>query len=248
MSSPEKIGILVAGSDAHTLRQLNDILETAGFSVHSFDTGRGIPQRITEGDIDIVMLDVVLPDTSGIGVLARLRQTSDIGIVMTGGPDDRDKSVISLEVGADDFLFRPFEARELIARLHAVLRRSQSVNNREHGSECAFRFEHLTMYPYRREVVTEDKMPLSMSSTEFSLLETFVRNPNEILTREKLLNLTYGDGISISERAIDVHVNRLRRKIENDPKKPRLLKTIRHRGYLFSATVTEICPRTGHVL
>lgn len=245
MWSSDKANVLVVDDRPDILQHLVGVIERAGYHVTTARLGRDVGPRVARDDPDLVVLRLHLPDISGITVLATVRQVSDVGIVMLGRPDDDDQRVASLELGADDFVVEPIDARELLARLHTILRRVQRIKSRNRETECTFRFEQFTLYPHRREVFAVDGTPVTMSSTEFSLLETFVRHPNEILTRERLLLLTYGEDISISERAIDVHVNRLRRKIEDDPKKPRLLKTVRHRGYLFSAPVTETGSAVG---
>ena len=240
MTPSDEVRVLIVDDDHETLDYLCGFFDRAGYHSQTMDSGRGVEQRVADEAIDVVILDIGLPEVSGISLLASLRQKSDVGIIMLNGESDLEKRVICLELGADDFVTKPFEPRELVARVGTIFRRLQRTGVHASDTECSFKFDRFTLLPHRRELLLGDDVSVSISSTEFSLLETFVRNPNEILTRERLLSLTYGDGISISERAIDVHVNRIRRKIEDDPKQPRLLKTIRHRGYLLSATVTAM--------
>jgi two-component system OmpR family response regulator len=231
--------VLIVDDDRETVAFLKSFLEQSGGRVMTAETGADALDRAREGDFDVILLDIGLPDMSGITTLASLRQVDLTGIIMLSGHDDLDKRVICLELGADDFVAKPCQPRELVARIEAIRRRVKRLPLARQRPESSFAFAEFNLYPHRRELIDHRGEIVDMSSAEFSLLETFVRNPKKILTRDKLLALTYGDDISIAERAIDVHVNRIRRKIEADPKNPRLLKTIRLRGYLFTPTVVE---------
>ena len=233
----QDMAILIVDDDRETVAFLKSYMEDSGGRIETAGTGADALDRVRKSDIDAVILDINLPDMSGITALAEIRKNDLVGIIMLSGYDDLDKRVISLELGADDFVAKPCEPRELVARLAAIRRRTKRPPPARQKAECAFQFADFVLFPHRRELLNREGAVVDLSSTEFSLLETFARNPKTILSRDRLLALTYGSEISIAERAIDVHVNRIRRKIEADPGNPRLLKTIRLRGYLFTPTV-----------
>jgi DNA-binding response OmpR family regulator len=181
---------------------------------------------------DAVILDVMLPDLDGFEVCRRLRARSDIPILMLTARGDATDRVVGLEIGADDYLPKPFDPRELLARLGAVLRRSQRTNAEP---TAPLRFGRLTIDRQSRLVTVEDR-PCELTGRQFDLLLLLAERSGRVQTREQIMEALGREGWDSVDRSIDVHVSRIRSAIEQDPKRPRFLRTVRGTGYLFSGT------------
>lgn len=204
-------------------------------------------QKLSLGHYDLVVLDLMMPGEDGLSFCRRLRSQSSIPVLMLtamGGDIDR---IVGLELGADDYLTKPFNPRELLARIRAVLRRHDISRfnqpaqfNSAIQNQC-YCFEGWVLNPAKRELLNAEKVLVSLTSGEYELLITFVERPQIALNRDQLMDMTKGKNTGAFDRSIDVQLSRLRYKIESDPKQPLLIKTIRNGGYLFTATV-EIIP------
>ncbi|MDH5546384.1 MAG: response regulator [Gammaproteobacteria bacterium] len=194
--------------------------------------------KLAAGRFDLIVLDLMMPGEDGLSFCRRWRMQSEIPVIMlTAMGEDTDR-IIGLEMGADDYLPKPFNPRELLARIRAVLRRLQHVpkSASEHATH-SFRFEGWRLDAAKRELHNPDGVLVSLTSGEFDLLQTFVEHPQRILNRDQLLDLTKGRDSIPFDRSIDVQLSRLRQKIEHDPKQPQLIKTIRNSGYMFTPEV-----------
>ncbi|MDH5409853.1 MAG: response regulator transcription factor [Alphaproteobacteria bacterium] len=191
--------------------------------------------------IDLVVLDIMMPGEDGLSLCRHLRETTDIPVILlTAMAEDTDR-VIGLEIGADDYLTKPFNPRELLARIRAVLRRARSIPRpREAAAGERLKFGGWVLDTNRRELIDSDGVAAPLSTAEFKLLSTFLRRPGLVLSREQLLDLTSGRAADVFDRTIDNQVSRLRRKIEADPKDPVLVKTVWGGGYMFTADVEEL--------
>jgi two-component system OmpR family response regulator len=191
--------------------------------------------------IDLVVLDIMMPGEDGLSLCRHLREATDIPVILlTAMAEDTDR-VVGLEIGADDYVTKPFNPRELLARIKAVLRRAQSVpRSRETLAGHRLRFDRWILDMDRRELVGGDGVAVPLSTAEFRLLAAFVERPKVVLTRDQLLDLTSGRAADVFDRTIDNQVSRLRRKIEADPKNPVLVKTVWGGGYVFSTDVEEL--------
>jgi len=191
--------------------------------------------------IDLVVLDIMMPGEDGLSLCRHLRETTDIPVILlTAMAEDTDR-VIGLEIGADDYLTKPFNPRELLARIRAVLRRARSIPRpREAAAGERLKFGGWVLDMNRRELIDSDGVAAPLSTAEFKLLSTFLRRPGIVLSREQLLDLTSGRAADVFDRTIDNQVSRLRRKIEADPKDPVLVKTVWGGGYMFTADVEEL--------
>jgi two-component system OmpR family response regulator len=195
--------------------------------------------RMLEGNrLDLIVLDLMLPGEDGLSICRRLRTSSQVPIIMlTAKGEDVDR-IIGLEIGADDYLVKPFNPRELLARIKAVLRRAPRASATPSAADARV----LTFHGWRidralRNLESPDGARVAVTGAEFDLLQAFCEWPGRVLSREQLLDLTQGRSMGSFERSIDVLVSRLRRKLENDPHRPEIIKTVRSGGYLFTPTV-----------
>ncbi|MCY4488202.1 MAG: response regulator [Deltaproteobacteria bacterium] len=188
--------------------------------------------------VDLVVLDIMMPGEDGLELCRRLRATTRIPVILlTAMAEDTDR-IVSLEVGADDYVTKPFNLRELLARIKAVLRRTQSLPpGREPRSAETYRFDRWSLDPGGRELVDEAGVVTPLSTGEFRLLTALLERPGMVLSRDQLLDLTRGRGAAPFDRAVDNKVSRLRRKLERDPANPKLIATVWGSGYRFAGKV-----------
>ena len=190
--------------------------------------------------IDLVVLDIMMPGEDGLALCRDLRATSAVPVILVTAMTEEMDRVVGLEIGADDYVTKPFNPRELLARIKAVLRRSNAVPQaRDRLPHHRLRFDRWMLDPERRELLDEDGLAVALSTAEFNLLSAFLKRPGVVLSREQLLDLTSGRAAQVFDRSIDNQVSRLRKKIEADPKHPQLIKTVWGGGYLFAGTVGE---------
>jgi len=229
--------ILVVEDDPATRELLAQYLSDYKFQVSLAATAAEGERRLTEEVVDLVVLDLNLPDGDGLALARKLRDGSNIPIVILTGRADEVDRVVGLELGADDYVTKPFSPRELLARVRAVLRRAQATpaSRREHALR-AYRFAGWELRMGTRRLISPEGKAVQLSSGEFSLLAAFLKAPRQILSRDQLLEATrlYDD---VYDRSIDVQILRLRRKIEADPAEPKLIRTERGAGYYFDADV-----------
>jgi two-component system, OmpR family, phosphate regulon response regulator OmpR len=221
--------LLVIDDDTRLTGMLTDYLGAAGFSVLTAETGEAGLARA--GEAAAIILDVMLPDIDGFEVLRRLRRNHDVPVLMlTAKGDDLDR-IVGLEIGADDYLAKPFNPRELVARIKAILRRGRSTAM-EAPAET-LRFGRLVIDRASRQVrVGERAAP--MTSHQFDLLLAFAEHAGRVVTRDQLMDFVRGEELEAFDRSIDVHISRIRAVIEDDPKDPRRIITVRGSGYIFA--------------
>jgi two-component system OmpR family response regulator len=229
--------ILVVEDDDATRGLLAQYLADYNLRVSLAVTAEEAERLLAEEVIDLIVLDLNLPDGDGLALARKLRDGSGIPIVILTGRTDEVDRVLGLELGADDYVTKPFSPRELLARVRAVLRRTQAATaGRRSPQPRAYRFAGWELRMGTRRLVSPDGKSVSLSSGEFSLLAAFVKAPRQILSRDQLLEATrlYDD---VYDRSIDVQILRLRRKIEANPSEPKLIKTERGAGYFLDADV-----------
>jgi two-component system OmpR family response regulator len=231
-----KSRILCVEDDVEIARMLTGVLEDAGFAVSSVRSAAEMNAALRRENADLLVLDVMLPGENGFNACRRLRAHSRIPIIMLTALGEVVDRVVGLEIGADDYIAKPFNPRELVARIRALLRRTDSAGPAASRLN-SLRFTGWTIDPATRQVFEPGGLKVTMTSTEFDLLLAFCRNPGRVLSREQLLDLTHGGLAGPVERSIDVHVSRIRQKIEPDPKDPTFIKTVRLGGYLFTPAV-----------
>ena len=228
--------ILVVDDDPAVRKLLEGYLADHGFRVLSAESGAGMTQKLAKHSVDLVILDLILPGENGLDLAKELRKESAIPIIMLTGKGDEIDRVIGLEVGADDYLPKPFSPRELLARIRSVLRRSESIAEAQSDSQRTGTVAHFSGWKLdmgARQLFSPENEEIELTPGEFDLLAVFVNHRNRVLSREQLLDFARDDDGVVFDRSIDVQVMRLRRKIEPNPKKPALIKTARTAGYVF---------------
>lgn len=221
--------ILVVEDEASFSDALSYVLGKEGFEVTVADTGDGAITAFDKGGADLVLLDLMLPGLSGTEVCKQLRSRSDVPIIMLTAKDTEVDKVVGLELGADDYVTKPYSKAELIARIRAVLRRQGDVTNTAEGVITA---GPVRIDVERHQVNINDQL-VSLPLKEFELLEFLVRNSGRVLTRSQLIDRVWGSDYFGDTKTLDVHVKRLRAKIEKDPANPIYIQTIRGLGYKF---------------
>ncbi|MFY7959293.1 MAG: response regulator [Elsteraceae bacterium] len=238
---PRSHHILLVEDDRDIRSLLGRYLTDQGFRVTLVQDGRGMTQALSASRIDLVILDLMLPGEDGLSLCRRLRSTSSIPVVMVTAKTEEVDRIIGLEIGADDYLAKPFNPRELLARVRAVLRRSQGGPMPPPGADKAesYWFDGWRANLTQRTLQAPDGSMVALSSGEFDLLVAFLEHPRRVLSRDQLLDIARGRASVLFDRSIDVQISRLRRKIEPDPQNPMLIKTVRNSGYLFTGQVTS---------
>jgi two-component system OmpR family response regulator len=225
-------------------REIRDLVSRAlskeGFRVSVAADGRAMRKVLADSRIDLILLDLMLPGEDGLSLCRSLRAESPIPIIMLTAKGDEVDRVIGLEMGADDYLPKPFGSRELIARIRAVLRRSHEPPSAQPSKRPKqFHFDRWRLDTGTRELLREDGVTLPLSTGEFDLLIVLVERPQRVLSRDQLLDLARGRTASSLDRSIDTQVSRLRRKLEQDPSDPKIIKTVWGGGYMFTPAVTQ---------
>jgi two-component system phosphate regulon response regulator OmpR len=220
--------LLLIEDDRRLAEMVTDYLGEAGFRVSIARDGRSGLERLGRESIDAVVLDLMLPDTDGLEVCRQVRARSDTPVLMLTARGDTMDRVVGLEMGADDYLPKPFEPRELLARLRAVLRRRQAG-----GPPNVLRFGRLEIDRDAR-AVRVDGVERSLTGHQFTLLLALADKAGRVLSRDTLMDLVKGEALEAFDRSIDVHVSRIRAAIEDDPKRPRRILTVRGAGYVFA--------------
>jgi two-component system OmpR family response regulator len=231
--------IAVVEDDPEISRMMVNCMTEHGFVVSPARTGRDLDRLLSDSKIDLVVLDVGLPGEDGLSICRRLRGQSTVPIIMvTARGNDTDR-IVGLELGADDYLPKPFNPRELVARVRAVMRRAttESSNPKE---PTAMRFDGWRLDMARRQLVDPLGNMRSLTSGEFNVLAIFCQHPRQVLSRDNLLDLLHGRAAAVFDRSVDVLISRLRRKIEPKVKDPSYIKTVRYGGYFFTPAVTVL--------
>ena len=227
--------ILVVDDDPKVRILLRRCFEGEGFSVSEAKDGAELRAHLLRQPVTLITLDLNLGHENGLDLAREVRRERDVPIIMLTGKGDAIDRVVGLELGADDYLAKPFELRELLARVRAVLRRSTAANDVAPASLERFSFEGWIFDIGRRSLTKQSGEPQELTTAEFNLLEAFVRRPHRVLSRDAIMDLLKGQDWSPLDRSIDNLIARLRKKIEQDPDHPRLVKTIRGVGYAFTA-------------
>jgi len=228
--------------DARDIREpLVRYLKESGYRASAADSAAAARRAMRTSGIDLVILDIMMPGEDGLSLCRSIRESSGIPVIMLTARGEELDRIVGLEVGADDYVAKPFNPRELLARVGAVLRRTNTLPPRLRGPTAErYRFGEWTFNAAQREIVGPEGLALPLSSGEFKLLMAFLERPKVALSREQLLDLTKGRDAEVFDRSIDNQVSRLRRKIEQDPKNPRYIKTVWGGGYMFTSDVENL--------
>jgi DNA-binding response OmpR family regulator len=228
--------ILVVDDEPELRSMLEEYLTKRSFTVLTADGGVALRKTVAEHAVDLVVLDINMPGEDGLSLARFLREHYDVGIIMLTASGEVVDRIVGLETGADDYMAKPFDPRELLARIKSVLRRVHSVSPAATAHEAhaaRIRFGRCVLDLDARQLFTLEGDAVAMTSMEFDMLQTFATHPNRVLTRDQLLEMAHNRDWEPFDRSIDIRVTRLRRKIEADPTKPQTIKTVRGAGYMF---------------
>jgi two-component system OmpR family response regulator len=216
-------------------------LSADGYSVTALSNGNGLESILSDNPYDLVIMDVGLPGMDGLSLMRRIRELYDCGIIIVSGRYDLADRVVGLELGADDYVTKPFEPREIVARVRSVLRRNARSALRAQLPAVPREklvFDGFVLDRAARGLTDPTGKSVPLTSGEFKLLEVFVTHANRVLSRDRLLDLVYDADAPAFDRSVDVRIGRVRKKLGDDPRDPRLIKTIRNDGYIFVGKVT----------
>ncbi|MFZ6673240.1 response regulator [Undibacterium sp. Xuan67W] len=231
--------ILIVDDDRDIRSLLADYLDGHGYSTMMAADGNAMWAALDSNQIDLVVLDLNLPGDDGLTLCRNLRAKSSMPVIMLTARSEPLDRILGLEMGADDYLPKPFEPRELLARIRSVLRRTQSATLGSNGEQIQrLKFADWTLDLTARHLISPDDMVIALSGAEFRMLTIFLDHPNRILNRDQLLNMTHGRDADPFDRSIDIQISRLRQKLREDARSPQIIKTVRNGGYVLSVTVT----------
>ena len=234
--------VTIVEDDPDVRALLSRSLGADGYRVTALECGADIESVISSDQVDLVILDIGLPGIDGLTITQQIRRHSDVAIIIVSGRGDLADRVVGLEIGADDYITKPFEPREIQARVRSVLRRGRRQ------VECAapvgeihrrFAFGNWTLDATAQSLHDAEGRPIGLTSGEFKLLEAMVTRANRVLSRDQLMDACYGNNSPAFDRSIDVCIGRLRKKLHDDPRNPAIIRTVRNGGYMFAAKVTR---------
>jgi two-component system OmpR family response regulator len=234
--------VTIVEDDPDVRAVLERSLGADGYRVTALESGVGIEDVMSSSQVDLVILDIGLPDIDGLTITQQIRRYSDVAIIIVSGRGDLADRVVGLEIGADDYITKPFEPREIQARVRSVLRRGRRRGDTEqevHDAHNRYGFGNWTLDTTAQSLEDAQGRPIGLTSGEFKLLEAMVTRANRVLTRDQLMDVCYGNNSPAFDRSIDVCVGRLRKKLQDDPRNPAIIRTVRNGGYIFSARVTR---------
>ena len=230
--------ILIVDDDAEIRGLLGEYLRKQGYRATAVADGKGMRAAIEKSRPDVIVLDLMLPGEDGLDLCRAVRARSNIPIIMLTARGDETDRIVGLELGADDYVAKPFNPRELLARVKSVLRRARSLpDNLKPETAGSYRFAGWTLDVTTRNLTAPDRVVIPLSGAEFRLLRVFLDHPNRVLARDQLIDLMLSRDAGPFDRAIDVQVSRLRQRLREDAKEPAIIKTVRGQGYVFAAQV-----------
>ena len=230
--------ILIVDDDGEIRQLLGSYLLKNGLKATVVADGKAMWQALEAARVDLIVLDLMLPGEGGLTLCRKLRAKSDIPVIMLTARGDETDRIVGLEMGADDYLAKPFSARELLARIKVILRRARSLPDNLRPEEARhIGFAGWTLDTAQRHLVSAAGVVTALSGAEYRLLRIFLRHPNRVLNRDQLVDLTQGKEADPLDRSIDVQVSRLRHRLGDDPRDPLLIKTVRGEGYVLAVPV-----------
>ena len=238
----EKPHLLLVDDERSIREPLAAYLARSGFRVTQAGDAAAARERLHGSAIDLVVVDVMMPGEDGLSLCRHIRATSELPVILLTAMAEETDRIVGLEMGADDYVVKPFSPRELVARVKVILRRAgRGAGIRQKAPETGnYAFAGWVLKAGERALVDPDGVSVPLSTGEFNLMLAFATHPHQVLSRDQLLDLAYGREANAFDRAIDNHISRLRRKIEADPKAPALIKTVWGGGYTLAADVTRL--------
>lgn len=232
-----KDSVLIVDDDVEIRKLLCEYLDQQGYRTLAAANGKEMWAILDKSRVDLIVLDLMLPGDDGLVLCRKLRSHSQIPVIMLTALGEETERIIGLEMGADDYLAKPFNSRELLARIKSILRRSQAVSPSENQqSPRYFLFAGWRLDTVARNLISSENVVISLSGGEYQLLHVFLTHPNRVLSRDQLLDLSQGRETQPFDRSIDVMVSRLRRSLQ-DTKDSRIIQTVRNEGYVLAASV-----------
>lgn len=237
---------LLLVDDEPTLREpLAEYLSGQGFSVTEAESAALARSELARNLPDLVLLDIMMPGEDGLSLTRHLMESQKIPVILLTARGEAMDRIIGLEMGADDYIVKPFEPRELVARIRTVLRRATQPSANLASSDASYHFEGWQLDPLKRRLTDPDSTLVPISTAEFRMLRAFLDHPREVLDRDRLLDMVQGREAQLFDRAVDNQVSRLRGKIEQDRRNPQLILTVRGGGYQFAADVSRGASKSG---
>ncbi len=230
--------ILIVDDELELRRLLSDYLEKNGYRVSSAGDGKAMRAALDRTRVDLIVLDLMLPGEDGLTLCRDLRAKSGIPVIMLTARGEQTDRIVGLEMGADDYVPKPFSPRELLARIKAVLRRTRALpENLEPEEVARFRFAGWQLDTATRYLTAPDAVVIPLSGAEYQLLRAFLEHPGRVLNRDQLLDLGFGRDAERTDRSVDSQVSRLRQRLRDDAKEPAIIKTVRAQGYVLAVPV-----------
>ncbi|MBO9575149.1 MAG: response regulator [Sphingobium sp.] len=232
--------LLLVDDEAAIREPLGAYLQRSGFRVSEAPNAAEARKILAGHAIELVVLDIMMPGEDGLSLCRSIREQGELPVILLTARSEETDRIVGLEMGADDYVLKPFSPRELVARIKTILRRAGGAAQREAPSDNAvYRFEGWTLRADDWTLTGTDDVAIPLSTADFRLLQAFVTHPRQVLSRDQLLDLTAGREAHAFDRSIDNQISRLRRKLEDDARAPRLIKTVWGGGYMFGADVTR---------
>jgi two-component system OmpR family response regulator len=239
MTETEPVHILLVDDEATLREPLADYLVRQGFAVRQAESAAAARSALLEAKPDLVLLDIMMPGEDGLSLCRHLVEAKDVPTILLTARGEATDRIVGLEIGADDYVVKPFEPRELVARIRSVLRRVQRPPAAPED-DALYEFEGWLLDPLKRRLADPEGATVPISTAEFRLLTAFLDHPRRVLDRDRLLDMVQGREAHLFDRAVDNQVSRLRRKIEADSRNPQLIQTVRGGGYRFAADVRRV--------
>ncbi len=232
--------ILLVDDEASLREPLAEYLRDQGFDVAEAISAAAARSYLLENRADIALVDIMMPGEDGLSLCRYLSENQQVPVILLTAKGEAMDRIVGLEIGADDYVTKPFEPRELVARIRSVLRRASRASEHEPGQDRLFEFDGWRLDPLKQRLIDHDDTIVPISTAEFRLLKAFLEHPREVLDRDRLLDMVQGREAHLFDRAVDNQVSRLRRKIEADTRNPQYILTVRGGGYRFGAKVKRI--------
>ncbi len=229
--------ILVVDDDAEIRELLDAYLSENGYRATAVRDGHGLREALERQHVDLVVLDLMLPGDDGLTLCRELRSRSQIPVLMLTARGDELDRILGLEMGADDYLPKPFNPRELLARIKSILRRARHMPDADAAQDRRFLFDGWCLDTVTRQLLSPDGASIALSGAEYRLLQILLRHANEVLSRDQLMQHLHGRDSGPFDRSLDVQVSRLRQRLGDDGREPRIIKTVRNRGYVLAVPV-----------
>lgn len=240
MNDTNTIRLLLVDDEPSLRQPLADYLTRQGFLVQQADDAAKARTILQDDVPHLVLLDIMMPGEDGLSLCRHLTETKNIPVILLTAKGEATDRIVGLEIGADDYVVKPFEPRELVARIRSVLRRSTKTQPREEEEDALYEFDGWRLDPLKRRLTDPDDTVVPISSAEFRLLCAFLHHPRQVLDRDRLLDMVQGREAHLFDRAVDNQVSRLRRKMEADSRDPKLIQTVWGGGYRLAADVRRL--------